>query len=438
MSTYRRSLIASAALLIAFGGMALSGCGSDSDTYIPPTPGGVCDGVMNCAGTQCTLSGTFCGSLLWEQANTYLLDGPVFIGDDANTSVLTIEPGTVIKGLGTTPPGMLVIRRHSMILAEGTAAHPIVFTSNMPVGQRGSGDWGGLILNGRAPVNECYPAGGCLGEGSSGEYGGNVPNDNSGSLKYVRVEFAGHVFTSDDELNGIAFQGVGSGTQVDYVQVHQNQDDGIEMFGGTVNLKHALVTGCVDDQFDWTFGWTGMAQYVVMQMWSTAGDNGIEADNNENNHDIVPRSDPKLANFTIVAPGGDPVNGPKFRRGTGVLFCNSLVQGTYSGAALAIDNPSTFLHASINHTQVHNTTGVNFNTAETETLFNAGTGNAAAAVTWKGDPLSQTAPDFRPAATITGAQDMSLVNPFFDAALYKGAMDGTTDWTVGWTTHAVN
>jgi len=438
MKSGARFLAVTAALAILLGGLA--GCGSDTDIYIPPTPTppGTCDGVMNCVGAVCTLSGTFCGNVLWSSSIEYRLDGAVFIGDDVNASTLTIEPGTVIKGLGTTPPGMLVVRRSSRILAVGTAAQPIVFTSAMPVGQRARGDWGGLIVNGRAPVNECYPAGGCLGEGSSGPYGGNVPADNSGVLKYVRVEFAGHVFTSDDELNGIALQGVGSGTEVDFVQVHQNKDDGVEMFGGTVNLKHVLVTGCADDQFDWTFGWTGMAQFVVMQLWADDADNGIEADNNENNHDATPVSDPLLANVTIVAAEGDADVGSQFRRGTGVLFANSLIQGAFAESAVMINDAATFPRVEIDYTLVDNTTGASFDTPETEAVFLAGTGNAEEAVVWNGDPLSATAPDFRPAATITGAQDMTAINPFFDAAAYKGAMDDTTDWTAGWTTHTLN
>jgi len=210
------------------------------------------------------------------------------------------------------------------------------------------------------------------------------------------------------------------------------------MFGGTVNIKHALITGCADDQFDWTFGWTGMAQFVVMQMWADDGDNGIEADNNENNHDIAPISDPTLANFTILAADGDPDIGTLYRRGTGVLFNNSLIQGTFAESTLAINDAATFTRVGINYTQINNTAGTNYDSPETEALFLAGTGNSVAEVTWNGNPFSTTSPDFRPAATITGTADMTALNPFFDAAAYKGAMDATTDWTDGWTTDAVN
>ena len=140
--------------------------------------------------------------------------------------------------------------------------------------------------------------------GDTGEYGGTDPEDSSGILRYVRVEFAGIEFSPDNELNGIAFQGVGSGTVVDYVQVHFNQDDGIEFFGGTVNAKHLYCTGIRDDSFDWTDGWTGKGQFWVAQQRGDDADNGFEADNNGDDNEANPRSNPTIYNVTLVGGSG--------------------------------------------------------------------------------------------------------------------------------------
>ena len=136
-----------------------------------------------------------------------------------------------------------------------------------------------------------------------GHRGGTDPNDNSGSLRYVRVEFAGVEFSPDNELNGIAFQGVGRGGSYEYIQVHMNRDDAFEWFGGTADIKHAIASNAADDSFDWTFGWTGRAQFVAIHQRGDDADNGIEADNNEFNNNALPRSNPQLYNFTMC---GDP------------------------------------------------------------------------------------------------------------------------------------
>ncbi len=149
----------------------------------------------------------------------HLLRGAVFVEDGAT---LTIEPGTTVFGEGATL-GTLIVARGGKLNARGTAGAPIVFTSDAQPGSRRRGLWGGLIVNGRAPINQGTEA---FGEGDTGAFGGNDPNDSSGVYQYIRVEFAGIEFSPDHELNGIAFQGVGAGTVVDHVQVHFNQDDG--------------------------------------------------------------------------------------------------------------------------------------------------------------------------------------------------------------------
>jgi hypothetical protein len=226
-----------------------------------------------------------------------VLRGAVFIGEPAR---LIIEPGTRIIG-ETATRGTLIIERGAQIIADGTREQPIVFTSDQPIGQRGSRRLG-------RPRHQRPRAGEPARRrrdrrGRHGIYGGNDPNDNSGILRFVRVEFAGIEFSPDNELNGIAFQGVGRGTIVDHIQVSFNKDDGIEMFGGTVDIKHVVLTGIGDDSIDWTFGWSGRLQFAVVQQRGDDADRGIEADNNGNNNDLLPRSNPTLYNVTLI---GDP------------------------------------------------------------------------------------------------------------------------------------
>jgi hypothetical protein len=236
---------------------------------------------------------TFTSDKLWY------LESPTYF---QNGAVLTIQPGTVIFG-SKAGQGTLVIRRGSRILADGDVDRPIIFSSELPVGQRGPGDWGGLVVNGAAPTNQ---PGDVQGEGDSGPFGGNDPNDDSGVLRYVRVEFAGIRFSEQNELNGIALQGVGSNTVIEHVQVHQNLDDGIEFFGGTANAKWVLITDCRDDSLDWVMGWTGKLQFGVFLQRQGDGGNGIEADNWDDNPSLTPFSNPRIYNVTFVGNLGLP------------------------------------------------------------------------------------------------------------------------------------
>ncbi|MCB9637933.1 MAG: hypothetical protein H6727_03400, partial [Myxococcales bacterium] len=297
------------------------------------------------AGT-CILTGTYTDELKLTADIKWILRGAVFIGDDVKSVALRIEPGTTIVGEKQST-GVLIVRRNGKIFAEGTREKPIVFTSSQPKGQRQRGDWGGLVINGNARLNNCVggsPLGICegFGEGGTGWYGGTNDNDSSGVLRYVRVEFAGRLFSPDNELNGIAFQAVGSGTTVEYVQVHMNADDGVEFFGGTVSFKYILVTGAEDDSLDWTDGWRGNGQFFIAQQYTDGGDCGIEADNQETNFDATPRSGPTLSNLTFV--GGNEAGtgaGARLRRGTGAKIYNAIFMN-YKGACLRIDDADTY------------------------------------------------------------------------------------------------
>jgi hypothetical protein len=284
----------------------------------------------------------------WDSDNAYYLAAPV----NVVSGNLAIEAGTMILG-SRAGQGVLVVRPGATINAAGTAKLPIVFGSEETVGSRAPGDWGGLVISGNAPVNTGMPEG----EGDSGVYGGDNPADSSGRLSYVRVEYAGIRFSEENELNGIAFQGVGNGTQIDHIQVHHNQDDGIEFFGGTANAKYLLVTDARDDSLDWTDGWNGKVQHVVVIQRDPSSNNGIEADNFEGNNDLEPRSNPTIYNATFIGnrnianfqEGGA---GALLRRGTAGTYRNFIwfnfaelgveVDGAVSqglvGTELTIDN----------------------------------------------------------------------------------------------------
>ncbi len=188
-----------------------------------------------------------------------LLENKVYV---TNNSVLTILPGTIIRGDYSTQ-GTLIITKGSKIIADGTSSSPIVFTSNEDIGNRAEGDWGGLVILGNAVNNQ--PGGVANIEGiaptSNTQYGGQNDQDNSGILRYVRIEFPGIPLEPNKEINGVTFGSVGSGTIVDYVQVSFSGDDSFEWFGGTVNCKHLIAYKGIDDDFDTDFGYRGKVQF---------------------------------------------------------------------------------------------------------------------------------------------------------------------------------
>ena len=194
----------------------------------------------------------------WTCDKQYLLKGYVYV---TNGTTLTIDPGVIVRGDKNTK-GSLIIERGAKIMAIGTAAAPIVFTSAQPAGQRSYGDWGGVILCGKAPVN--WTAGQAQVEGGPRSiYGGTDPADNSGTLRYVRIEFPGIAFSPNNEINGLTLCGVGTGTSIDHIQVSYSGDDSYEWFGGTVNAKYLVAFAGWDDDFDTDNGYAGNNQYGI-------------------------------------------------------------------------------------------------------------------------------------------------------------------------------
>ena len=266
------------------------------------------------------LEGIIDENLTLDLTENWLLSGGVFVSEGGSLTI--IEGGTVYTDTEVTT--FLSIQQGGAVFISGTNTNPVVFTplTDSP----NYGDWGGIIVNGYATINTGLTA---EGEGGTGIYGGDNDQDNSGTLRYVRVEYAGKVLGTDNELNGFSFNGVGSGTTVEYIQAYKGSDDGIELFGGTVNIRYAVSTHNQDDSFDWTHGWRGKGQYWLVQQGPDGGDRGIEADNNSDNNLLFPYSNPTLANITLTGvDDGDGLNtGIRLREGTKGQIYNAYIAG---------------------------------------------------------------------------------------------------------------
>ena len=254
--------------------------------------------------TSNVITGTVTSSRFFPKGK-YVLRGYVYVTEGAT---LTFEAGSVIQS-DITEKGALIIERGAKLIADGKANNPIVFTSGKAIGQRAPGDWGGIILLGRAPTNRPLDPGPTIEGGVGRKYGGTDPNDESGILRYVRIEFAGIAAEPGSEINGLTLGGVGSGTIIENVQVSFGNDDAYEFFGGTVNAKNLIAFATADDDFDFDFGYTGKIQYAISMRkpdFVDAGDagNGIESDNDGSGTTATPFTRPQLSNFTLVGPNG--------------------------------------------------------------------------------------------------------------------------------------
>ncbi len=278
----------------------------------------------------------------------YLIAGPVNVGTDVGgdgaaaggqQATLTIQPGVIV--IANRGASYLVVNRGSRISAAGTATQPIIFTAAVSLDgtptDATQGQWGGIILLGRAPISDCEAtvAGGSVGcqqviEGTtSSRYGGATIGDNSGTLRFVQIRFSGVVISANNELQGLTMGGVGNNTTIDHVQVHNSSDDGIEIFGGRVNARYLAITGADDDSLDTDLGYKGFIQFVVgVQRDAANGDSMIEADT-ALNEDAQPRQNTRVANATFVqrstVQGGNTI---LLRGGTDYALYNSAVVGT--------------------------------------------------------------------------------------------------------------
>ncbi|HBY37800.1 MAG TPA: hypothetical protein DEH24_00200, partial [Alteromonas sp.] len=402
------------------------------------------DGVT----TTCSLSGTLTTDVNLTEGNIYALSGAVFVGgDNENSATLSIDAGVTVYGASGND--YLVVSRGSKIEAEGTATDPIVFTSYDDVtgGTTAAGQWGGLVILGNAPSNKCPDDGSACalqveGVEEGAVFGGTNSEDNSGILRYVRVQFGGFEIALDNELNGITFGGVGSGTTVDHIQVHANADDGVEFFGGSVSVKYLVLTDIQDDSIDWDNGFQGNMQYVLVRQAQDNSDanRGIEADNDGSNPAIEPQSNPSLANVTIIGntfDGEDDSEGVYLREGTGAQLYNFIVTGPAGmGECFEVED-STESQTNLgdgtimfSNSVIACENGENFKNADTavdleDWFLNSQSGNAVAAT--QADVVSGIY------STTTATPFDFTGDSFFDNADFVGAVKEGDDWTAGWT-----
>lgn len=381
---------------------------------------------------------------LWRSDRTYRLDTDIFVHNGAE---LRIEPGTLIKG---RPGSSLVIARGSQLIANGTRAAPIVFTSAQPVGERDRGDWGGVVLLGDARTNEAFArVEGVDGRDIRGHFGGQVSNGSCGTLRYVRIEYAGYEAFVDNELNGLTVAGCGPQTTLEYLQIHRALDDGIEFFGGSANVRYVLITGARDDSLDWDLGWNGKVQFLIAQQHPETGDRAFEGDNSPERDNARPRSAPQMSNITLVGTSPDHT-AMVLRSGTAGQFSRVVLSG-YGSNPIDLRGPLTeglirqqslvFAHLVVGGSAAdgprwHPESGDRDNDAgfPEPNYFNpvsevrSGVLNNQAS-----NPLT---PDFRPRQATGSSKDWPENDPFWDrTATYAGAVDPATrtPWYLGWT-----
>ena len=286
--------------------------------------------------TTTTLSGNINTTTTLTSDKVWTLKGYVYVTDGAK---LIIQPGTTIIS-DIAEKGALIIERGAQLLAEGTSAKPIVFTSGKAVGERTPGDWGGVVLLGRATTNRTSEP--TIEGGIGRPYGGTNDLDNSGILKYVRIEYAGIAAMPNSEINALTLGGVGSGTIIENVQTIYANDDAFEFFGGTVNAKNLYAYATADDDYDFDFGYRGSVSYSVSKrdpLFVDAGDagNGVECDNDGTGTSAQPFTHPKLDNMILVGPFdvtslANHNLGLRWRRATQFTITNSKIVGYQKGA----------------------------------------------------------------------------------------------------------
>ena len=395
--------------LIAGVSLFATSCSSDEDPVNNPGDGGEDTYVLDSDITE---------NVTLETGKTYTLNGGVHVKSGAT---LTIQPGVTIVAQHDETVDYILIEQGAKIDAQGTAAQPIVMTSE----KKEAGAWGGLHICGYAHTNN----GSGKSEIGNAPYGGSNDADNSGTLKYIRLEYTGYAFDEEHEANGVSFYGVGNGTTVEHLQAYQGSDDGFEFFGGSVNIKYMVVTSCSDDSFDWTEGWNGKAQFLVayQEGESSLGyacDCLMECDNNGTNNAATPVAHPTIANATLIGNGGD-AQGVRLRAGTQVELYNTIITG--KGKPLTVETNETE-NALKDGTSKLEYVAISGELSSKQGIYtNADFTQAAGNLTnqefsWTGKYVG----------TLDGGKDLSA-DSFFTKTDYKGAVKSDDDWTSGWT-----
>jgi len=463
-----------------FGG-GTGGGGTGPTTPAPGTPAADCPtGFANvgliAANTLrvCQLPQQTIGNLTvpLRAGTIYAISGRTEVGTDrgadpaapvagSQQGILTIEAG--VRIFGSSGSDYLLVNRGSQIFAEGTASNPIVFTSRANVEgtttENSQGQWGGVVIAGRAPTAVCpvgvtAPNAACVGqvEGTSANYGGASTSDNSGRLRYVQIKYSGFEISPNNELQALTLAGVGSGTTIEYVQAYNSSDDGIEIFGGNVNLRYIVINGADDDGLDTDTGWRGGAQFGIVTQRATAvtnGSRGFEWSAAPSGTAFF--SQPKVSNFTLVGRNAAVAADALLTLNTGTqpTIINSVVTNpsTSAAACLDLDDAQTVTNAPIfrsvffacNRPYENDS---NVNAAATEAVFISATnvGNTAAGTSTLTAPAGATL-TAQSLAFINGANETAVtpanapaIYSWFTAVTYIGAVRNAADtWYAGWT-----
>ena len=347
-----------------------------------------------------TLGGRLTEDLTLKQGETYMLESSLQVVAPAT---LTIEPGVTIiadESAGSDNIIYILIEQGARIMAEGTASEPIVMTSE----NKEPGAWGGLHICGKAHTNA---EGETTSEIGNAPYGGNEDNDDSGVLKYIRIEYSGLALDSEHEANGISLYGVGAGTQISYIYVVDGSDDGIEFFGGSANIDHCVVENCTDDSYDWTEGWDGSAEYIIAYQSVAECDCLMECDNNGDNNDATPVANPTIRYATFIGNNStENHRGLRLREGTYVNLSNALVCGKPD--PITLDTPQTVASFDNGKSSISNTVIVG------ELLNEEGAGYDNAAFLADGN---------------SSVEEMSFTDKYVGMVGESGAVSADNDWT---------
>lgn len=419
--------------LLGFSAVAANACPTGTTKYAENNGRTVCRFLSNDVLNQIvTLTPEYDYILIKQPgASGSDLQGTYIGGDNSDKATLVILPGVKIYGNEGT---FLSISRGSEIRAEGSRSKPIILTSSKAEQTRGL--WGGLIINGNAKTNSPEVDAACNGVVFEGVkerkvcFGGGNDADSSGKLKYVRVEFGGYPIAQDKEINGFTFNGVGSNTEVDFLQSHMIADDCFEFFGGAVNARHLVCTAGDDDGIDADMGFSGKIQYALVQYAKDKGDSGFEWDNHSKSLNAEPRTTPQVSNITVI---GGPVTGfgMMLRKGTSGLIMNSIFTN-FKKACIDIDDSETFAHGTLkaNNNVIHCTK--NFEEEEgdlwsVQNWYTSSKGNLVQNPELQGFMLKENSPLLTAGLT---PEDLFFEDVSYIGAFGKGA---TSDWTFGWT-----
>lgn len=375
--------------------MLFTACSSDNDPIVNP----IDDIRENLKGEIKN------GEHIILESGVYKLTGALIVQSGGK---LTVKPGVVIEA---TPYRdgeeirYIAVAQGGQIFAEGTKEKPVIFTSTNKTQQA----WGGVVVCGKAPINKGNTANA---EVSGLPYGGTQVDDNSGIIKYARIEYSGYSYSSDKEFNGLSMFGVGAGTTIEYVQVHEGSDDGFEWFGGTVNTKYLLSTSNEDDLFDWTEGWKGTNEYWYGKEAANKGNRGIEADNNSNNHLAGPISNPTIKNLTLIGRGASSSEPQalKLRVGTKATMDNVYLSNWSVG--MDIEHDESIGYITDGSLKISNVKFENITTKSKGT---------------------KTVPQGSPEGTKGAVVEVSAAFTENNAATGAGAGSATPEWAKGWT-----